>query len=333
MRKRQSCAGVWGCKTKRRKALPKTPSLTPQALLPPAALPLPQQPSEPGRAIALMICATALLAGTTLIAKALGTDTLGPPLHPLQVSFGRFLFAWVVIAATVAALRPHISKPDVKTHVIRTFCGWAGVTLMFAAAATIPLSDATAISFLNPVLAMILAIPLLGERVGRWRWLAAAIALTGAMILIRPGSAVMQTGAVLALGAACALGLELIFMKRLSGRERPAQILLFNNSIGLVIATCAVLWVWQPPTGAQWAGMIALGCVMACAQVFFINAFARADASFITPFSYLTLVFAAVYDGVIFGVVPTAISLLGALTIIGGAAILAWREAVHRRKR
>jgi drug/metabolite transporter (DMT)-like permease len=60
---------------------------------------------------------------------------------------------------------------------------------------------------------------------------------------------------------------------------------------------------------------------------------ARADASFITPFSYLTLVFAAVYDGVIFGVVPTAVSLIGALTIIGGAALLAWREAVHRRKR
>jgi drug/metabolite transporter (DMT)-like permease len=333
MRKRRSCAGVWGCKAKRPKDLPKTPPLTPQALVPPAALPAPKRHAEPGRAIALMICATALLAGTTLIAKALGTDRLGPALHPLQVSFGRFLFAWVVIAATVAALRPQFSKPDIKTHVIRTFCGWAGVTLMFAAAATIPLSDATAISFLNPVLAMVLAIPLLGERVGRWRWLAAAIALTGAMILIRPGSAVMQTGALLALGAACALGLELIFMKRLSGRERPAQILLLNNSIGLVIAACAVLWVWQPPTGAQWAGMIALGCVMACAQVFFINALARADASFITPFSYLTLVFATVYDGVIFGVIPTAVSLLGALTIICGAGLLAWREAVHRRNK
>lgn len=299
--------------------------------MPPAALPGPARHAEPGRAIILMICATALLAGTTLIAKALGTDALGPALHPLQVSFGRFLFAWVVIATTIAVLRPKFSKPDIKTHAIRTFCGWAGVSLMFAAAASIPLSDATAISFLNPVLAMILAIPLLGERVGRWRWLAAAIAFGGAMILIRPGTEVMQTGALLALGAACALGLELIFMKRLSSREAPAQILLINNSIGLVIAGCAVIWVWQAPTGAQWAGMIAVGCVMACAQVFFINALARADASFITPFSYLTLVFAAVYDGLVFGVIPTAVSIMGALTIIGGAALLAWREATHRR--
>lgn len=332
MRKKRSCAGAWACDDKAPQQLPDTPPLTPQSLVPPAALPPAQGVPAPGRAVILMICATALLAATTLLAKALGTQALGASLHPLQVSFGRFLFAWIVITSTVAVLRPTLHRPDVKTHVIRTFCGWAGVSLMFAAAAAIPLSDATAISFLNPVLAMILAIPLLGERVGKWRWLAAAIALIGAMILIRPGSAAMQTGALLALAAACALGLELIFMKRLSGREPPAQILLMNNSIGLVIATCAVIWVWQPPTPLQWAGMMAIGAVMAAAQLFFITALARADASFITPFSYLTLVFAALYDGVIFGVVPSPVSLVGALTIIGGAALLAWREATHRRK-
>jgi drug/metabolite transporter (DMT)-like permease len=283
-----------------------------------------------GEAIALMICATALIAGTTLLAKALGTDALGPAMHPVQISFGRFLFAWAAIAATVAALRPTVSRPDYKTHAIRTICGWSGVTLMFAAAAAIPLSDATAISFLNPVFGMILAIPLLGERVGRWRWGAAAIALAGALILIRPGTSAMQPGAFLALGAALALGLELIYMKRLAGRERPLQILLINNSMGLAIAGCAVIWVWQAPTAAQWAGLVGIGLVMAGAQVFFINALARADASFVTPFSYLTLVFAAVYDGAIFGVVPTAPSVIGALIIVAGAALLAWRETVHR---
>jgi drug/metabolite transporter (DMT)-like permease len=290
------------------------------------------QHAAPGRAVILMIAATALIAGTTLLAKALGTDALGPALHPVQVSFGRFLFAWIAIATSVAVLRPALSRPDYKTHAIRTICGWSGVTLMFAAAAAIPLSDATAISFLNPVFAMMLAIPLLGERVGPWRWAAAAIALMGALILIRPGTTAMQPGALLALGAALALGLELIYMKRLSGRERPLQILFVNNSMGLTIATCAVIWVWQAPTPAQWAGLVAIGLIMAGAQVFFINALARADASFVTPFSYLTLVFAAVYDGAIFGVVPTALSVIGALTIIAGAALLAWREQVNRRR-
>ena len=278
---------------------------TPQGPVPPAALPAPLYRPAPWLAVALMICATAFLAATTLIAKALGTDTLGPPLHPMQVSFGRFLFAWLVFATAIAVLRLRLIRPDYRTHVLRTACGWGGVTLMFAAAAAIPLSDATAISFLNPVLAMILAIPLLGEKVGPWHWLAAVIAFAGAMILIRPGTEAVQPGALLALGAALALGLELIFMKRLSGRERPLQILIVNNSIGLVIAALTVIWVWQPPTTAQWAGMAGIGLLMACAQVFFINALARADTSFITPFSYLTLVFAAGYDALLFGVIPT----------------------------
>ncbi|MBF9060534.1 EamA family transporter [Rhodobacterales bacterium HKCCSP123] len=309
-----------------------TAPLTPQGAVPPAALPQPPQAAAPGAAIAFMVAATAFIAGTTLLAKALGTETLGPPLHPLQVSFGRFLFAWLVIAATAAALRPRLTRPDLKTHTARTLCGWSGVTLMFAAAATIPLADATAISFLNPIFGMILAIPLLGERVGPWRWLAAAIAFAGALILIRPGQGGIEPGALLALGAALALGLELIFIKRLSGWERTLQILLVNNSIGLGIAAAAVIWVWQPPTPQQWIGMAAIGTVMAAAQFFFVSAMARADASFVTPFSYLTLVFAALYDAALFGTLPTPLSLLGAATIIAGAALLAWRERVNRRR-
>ncbi|MGP1357643.1 DMT family transporter [Roseicyclus sp.] len=303
-----------------------------QSAVPPAAVPAGIAPA-PGPAVLYMLGATAFLAATTLLAKALGTATLGEPLHPLQVSFGRFLFAWLAIAATVAVLRPRLTRPDYRTHAARTLCGWSGVSLMFAAAAAIPLSDATAISFLNPVFGMILAIPLLGERVGPWRWLAAAIAFAGAMILIRPGTEAMQAGALLALGAALALGLELIFIKRLAGREAPLQVLFVNNSIGLAIAGAAAFWVWQAPSPAQWAGLAALGLLMACAQAFFINAMRRADASFVTPFSYLTLVFAGLYDALVFGVLPTAVSVAGAAVIVAGAALLAWREAVNRRRR
>ncbi|MEX3016449.1 DMT family transporter [Gymnodinialimonas hymeniacidonis] len=277
-----------------------------------------------------MLCATAFIAATTLIAKALGTDALGPALHPFQVTFGRFLFAWLAIGSFVAATRPLFTKPHLGLHIGRTLCGATGVTLMFAAAAAIPLADATAISFLNPVFGMILAIPLLGEKVGKWRWLAAAIAFAGALILIRPGAGSLQVGALLALGAAIVLGLELTFIKRLAGRERPVQILFLNNTLGLLIISFVVIAVWQSPTPVQWAGLAALGLCMAAAQACFVNSMARADASFVTPFSYLTLVFAALYDLIIFNVIPTRLSITGAGIIIAGAALLAWRERVNQ---
>jgi len=285
---------------------------------------------NPALAALLTLVAAALLAGTTLLAKALGTDALGAPLHAMQVSHGRFLFAFLAIGATVALIRPRLARPDLATHLKRSCFGWAGVTLMFAAAAVIPLSDATAISFLNPVFGMMLAIPLLGERVGAVRWGAAFIGLSGAAILMRPGSGVIAPGALLALGAALCLGAELIFIKRLSGREGPWQILLVNNTIGLRIATIAVLRVWSAPTPAQWAALAGLGVLMALAQTCFINAMARGDASYVAPFFYTALVFAALYDGVIFGVWPDAVSITGAGVVLCGAALLAWREGRQR---
>ncbi|MCB4455329.1 DMT family transporter [Leisingera sp. McT4-56] len=283
-------------------------------------------PQNPALAAALILAATTFIAGTTLMAKALGTESLGAPLHPMQISHGRFLFAFIAISTAVLILRPRFIRPHWGYHIGRTTFGWAGVTLMFASVAYIPLADATAITFLNPVFGMLLAIPLLGERVGPWRWGAALIAMMGAMILLRPTPASFQPAALLALGAAAVMGLELIFIKKLAGREGPLQVLWFNNLLGMMIASCAVLPVWQMPSPAQWASLAALGLLMACAQACFINGMARADASFVAPFSYATLVFAALYDFLGFGVVPDAISFLGACIILAGAAVLAWRE-------
>ena len=274
---------------------------------------------NPLLAAVLILTATAFIAGTTLLAKALGSDALGinalgTPLHPLQISHGRFLFACLTFLVILAVRRRRLHAPDLRLHGARTLFGWLGVSLMFASVAHIPMADATAITFLNPVFAMILAIPLLGEKVGPIRWSAAIAALIGAAILLRPTPASFQPAALLALAAAVSMGIELIFMKKLSGR-----------------ATLAVWPVWIAPTALQWVALAGIGVLMACAQTAFLNGVARADASFVAPFSYATLVFAAAYDALMFGARPDAVTLLGAGIILGGALVLALRERrVHQ---
>ncbi|WP_298561438.1 DMT family transporter [uncultured Aliiroseovarius sp.] len=282
--------------------------------------------NSPLAAVGFMLVATVFIAGTTLMAKLAGKDLLGDPLHPFQITHGRFTFAFLAIGSFALLRRLRVTRPNLKLHAARSAAGFVGVTLMFAAATLIPLADATAISFLNPVFAMLLAIPLLGERVGPWRWLSVAMALMGALILIRPGASSFDPAAFLALGAAALLGLETIFIKRLAGREAPLQILVINNAIGLTIASCVVLFVWQAPTPAQWGALAALGFMMAAAQACYVQAIRRADASFVVPFSYATLIFAALYDFGLFGVAPGWLSALGAGIIVAGGAILAWRE-------
>ncbi len=287
---------------------------------------------QPDRRVtaALMVAATALFAATSLIAKAIGTGALGPALPPLMVSFGRFGFALAGIALALAVMRPVLTRPAWGTHLARTLCGWGGITLMFAAVAQMPLPDATAISFLSPVFTMMLAIPLLGERVGPVRWGAAVIALIGAAILLRPTGAI-QPAAFLALGAAAAMGLEAIFIKRLTGREGRLQILIVNNGMGAVVATVAALAVWAAPNPAQWAALAALGLIMAGGQALNLAAMRRADASFVAPFFYLTLVWAAGFDLWVFGVLPDGVSMIGAAVLVSGAGLLVWRDRQRRR--
>ena len=153
------------------------------------------------------------------------------------------------------------------------------------------------------------------------------------MILLRPTPASFQPAALLALGAAAVIGMELIFIKKLSGREAPIQILLVNNAMGVTIATVAVLAVWAPPAPAQWAALAGIGVLMACAQACFVNGMARADASFVAPISYATLIFAGLYDFAVFDVIPDAVSVTGSAIILTGALILVWREGRARRVR
>ncbi len=276
--------------------------------------------------VMVMLAASALIAGTSLLAKALGTAALGPALNPFQITAGRYVFALAALLIATAIIRPRFTKPAIWLHFGRASAGSFGVTCMFAASALIPLADATAISMLNPIIAMVLAIPLLKETVGPRRWVAAALSIIGALLLIRPGAASFQPAALIALLAAFVLAFEIIMVKLLSNRENTIQILLFSNGFGTLFTGTIALFIWASPTPMQWAGLVAIGLLMVTAQALFLFAIRRGDASFVAPLFYATLIFAALYDLIIFGVLPSALSLTGAGVIIIGAIIIAWSE-------
>jgi drug/metabolite transporter (DMT)-like permease len=283
------------------------------------------------RAALMMLGASALLAMTSLLAKALGRGIHGPELHPFQISAGRFCFALAGLAAVGLWLRPSFAGAAWGLHVTRSLCGWLSVSCMFAAAVRMPLAEATAITFLNPLATMALAIPLLGERVLPLRWIAASIAVVGALILIRPGADAFQPAALIALAAAIFIGVEVILIKQLSGREPPLRILIINNAMGAAIAAIAAAFYWTSPTPAQWIMLALLGLIMACAQGLFIQAMKGVEAGHVVPVSYTTLVFAALYDVAAFGDWPDAVSLVGMLVILAGVMLLALPWAGVRR--
>lgn len=274
----------------------------------------------------LMLCAAALIAATSLMAKALGRGLGGVELHPAQVSAGRFCFAFATLLPILIWVRPSFRSVPWPVHLGRSFFGWIGVSFLFAAAAQMPLADANAISFLSPIVTMALSIPFLGEKVGPKRWSAAALSLFGALVLTRPGTEAFQPAAVLALLSAFFMGIEVIFIKKLSDGEPPLRILAINNGIGASISLTVAAFFWIAPSPSQWLLLAALGMTMVTAQFCFILSMKRADASFVIPLLYATPVFAALYDFAVFEQPLTALSALGVAIIITGALILVRRE-------
>lgn len=286
-----------------------------------------------GAAYVVLCCA--FVAASLVCAKIAQDGGRDPSdgLHALQAAWGRFAFGFAAVLALAVLRWPGLTGARWGLHGARTVCGWGGVALMFAALSTLRVADATALSFLSGLFAMVFAIALLGERVGPWRWAAAALSVAGMALVTRPGTEAFQWAALLALGAAALMGLELILIKRLSdGREPKLRILLINNAMGAGLASLAVLPVWRMPDAVQWAALAGAGVFMVTAQSFFLRGIAIAEANVAAPFFYTTLVFSGLYAFVLFGEVPPALSLAGYGAIVGGAILLGWRERLARRR-
>ena len=284
------------------------------------------------QSIVLVLISVALFALLSLVAKLLGTDTLGPPLHPMQISAARFIVALLFLGAIVLVKPVSFDQVPWGLHLRRGIAGWCGVTCLFTAAIVMPLADATAISFLSIIVTLGLSVFMLKERAGPRRWGAAIIALIGALLITRPGTSAFQPVALIALLAAVFIGFEIIFIKQLSGREPVLRILIINNMIGAIISAAVIGFVWQAPTAAQWLLIIVIGFLMIGVQATNILAMQRGDASFVAPFWFATPAFAAVYDYLAFSQIISTPSGLGILLIISGGIFISWREHSAKQK-
>ena len=284
------------------------------------------------RALLLAIAASLFFAGSTFTSKLLGSGYFGDPVHPLQITHSRFAFGLMTALVLFLVMRRRLTNigANLHLHALRSTLGWIGVGIMFAGVIYIPASDAVALTFLNPIFAMIFATFLLKERVGRHRWSAAALSFVGTLLLVRPEGGVHPM-ALACILAAMIFGMEIVIIKILSSREDVFQILVLNNSIAVVVASLPLFWVFTMPTTAQWMGLMAVGVVMVTGQTLFLYAMRAGEASLIAPFIYATLVFVVLLDLIVLGVVPDAVSLAGAGIILSCGVYIGFRE--HRQLR
>ena len=277
--------------------------------------------------ISFMICASFCFACASILIKAVGANFFGEGVHALQITHARFFFAAMILCLIWYIFRPEVKPTLFKLHLLRSICGWGGVAIFFTAILFIPVSDATALTFLNPIFAMFFAFVIFKEQISGIRWAAALFSFVGGLLLIRPTIHLqVDPIALLCLFGALVMGLEIVCIKALSSRDSIFTILLVNNLLATFVGTIVLPFFFKVPSWNELCALISVGLLMLSGQFCFINAIKRGETGFLMPFFYITLIFVILIDFLVFQSIPDRISFAGGFIIIFGAAYLAIKE-------
>ncbi|MEY4696189.1 MAG: hypothetical protein RIT14_617 [Pseudomonadota bacterium] len=264
--------------------------------------------------------------GVTGVVRHLGTD-----LPAAQSAFVRFGWGVAFLIPSLVAIARHGLPPGTLA-----LFGWRGVVhtaaviFWFYAMARIPVAEVTAIGYLNPVLVTLGATLFFGERL-TWRRIAAvAVALCGALIVLRPGLRDVSAGHLSQLAAASFFAASYLFAKRLS-QLAPAGMVVAMMSLMVTLGLLPLAWaVWVPMTLAQllWLGLVA--AFATTAHYCMTRAFRAAPLAVTQPVTFLQLVWATLLGALVFGEAVDVFVLLGGAVIIGAISWITWREARGR---
>ena len=220
-----------------------------------------------------------------------------------------------------------------RMQLARSLCLVVATLCFFGALRFLPLAEGSAISFLAPMFAIVLAMPVLGERPTRARWTAAIAGFAGIVILVRPGSAMLHPATGLLVIAAISNALYQLLTRRLP-QDSPHTTLFYSALVGTAVLTLA-LPLAEIPSALTWRDgffLVMLGFLAGVGHWMLIGAYLRAPASLIAPFTYVQMVWATLYGYAVFGQLPDGLSAVGMAVIVasGVGLVLHERRAAMR---
>ena len=251
------------------------------------------------------------------------------------------LVVWARYAGQMAIVTPfarHRAGKDfwrtrhLRMQLLRSSCLVAATACFFTGLRYLPLAEASAITFLAPILIVILARPILGERPTRARWAAVAIGFAGMLIVLRPGSVAFQPAALLLLGTAFFNGLYYLLTRKVTG-DGVHTTLFYSALVGAVVTTLALPLAGgnAPLTALTAALLVLLGLFAGTGHWLMTRAYLIAPASLLTPFTYAQMVWATIYGYFLFAQIPDRWSFTGMAIIVGSGVMLALAERRQAR--
>jgi drug/metabolite transporter (DMT)-like permease len=218
-------------------------------------------------------------------------------------------------------------------HLVRALTALVATFCFFYALRTVPLATAVSVAQAAPLLLTALSVPLLGERVGVWRWSAVALGLVGVLVIIQPGDGgAIQLDVLLVLFSALSFAVTMIMVRRLTSTENNLSLFFWANLLSLTASALPMPFVWVTPQPIELALIVLISVAMLAAQWLTVEAFRLAPVGAIAPFQYLEIAGGA-WFGWLFWREAVALNVwIGAAIVVASGLVVIWRERVRTRQ-
>ncbi|WP_147126790.1 DMT family transporter [Shimia ponticola] len=208
----------------------------------------------------------------------------------------------------------------------------AEICVMVVAFILLGLTESHAIFTFYPLLVAALSGPILGEKVGPYRWAAIALGFVGVLIILQPGVAAFSPYALVPLTSATMFAVYGLLTRYAARKDTTETSFFWTGTVGAVAMTLVGIWFWEPMTGPDWVWMGALCVTGATGHWLLIKCYEVAEAGAVQPFAYLQFVFASTIGVSLFGEQVTWNVALGVVIIIAAGVFAIWREQKKARQ-
>ena len=252
-------------------------------------------------------------------------------IHPFEVAFFRNFFGLIVLAPWFLrhGLAPLRTK-RLGLHLLRVSISVFAVLATFYAISITPLALVAALSFMAPIFATILVSLILGEHAGIRRWLAILFGFAGALVILRPGFAAIQPGALLVLGASLISGFSVTLIKVLGRTESSITITSYMVVLMGPLTLPVAIWFWEWPTPHLLIWLISIGVVATLSQLIFTQGVKEAEVAVVAPLHFFRLLWAAIIGYVFFAEVPDIFTWIGGTMNFSSVIYITNKERIRR---
>jgi drug/metabolite transporter (DMT)-like permease len=234
------------------------------------------------------------------------------------------------IILAVAAITGQLGRFRTRrygAHLLRVVLNFLAFITFFGALRLMPLADTLAIVFSAPIFIVLFSALFLKEKVGRWRWSAVAVGFIGVLVMVRPGTSMLDWPVVLALMASVFYALWILTTRTMAEEESSLAMLFYASAFFVLAGGVAAPFEWVTPSGEDLLILGVVAIISMAGLLMLIKAYRLAQASILAPFDYTSMVWAVLLGWLIWNELPGPWIIAGTALVVFAGLIIVHREA------